>query len=160
MTWPEVTWDQGSQSYGVTWCPGGISGVMGHIGSYRVMGSYQFMGHVRLWISTPPLGYRDLQSPLSDKSIKTFQHHPTSPIFYPKLLPTFPHNHPCPHTPTSPTFSSLVSPPWGYPNSSRRGVGTALAKGKGKREGIRKMGWEVGDTGDLGGKMGQTGRIR
>lgn len=129
MTWPEVTWGQGSQSYGVTWCPGGISGVMGHIGSYRVMGSYQFMGHVRLRISTPPLGYRDLQSPLSDKSIKTFQHHPTSPIFYPKLLPTFPHNHPRPHTPTSPTFGisslgiSKLIQTWGGHSS-----------GKGERE--------------------------
>lgn len=28
-------------------CSGGISGVMGHMGSYRVMGSFQVMGHVR-----------------------------------------------------------------------------------------------------------------
>lgn len=121
-------------------------------GSHRVVQGYGVIsgyGSCEVMDQHPPLGYRDLQSPFSNKSIKTLQHHLTSSTFYPKLLPTFPHNHPCSHTPTSPTFFSLGSPPWGYPNPPRHGLGTALAKGKG--EGIEKMGRGLGLLGIWGG---------
>lgn len=62
MTWPEVTWGQRSQSYGVFRGHQWGYGSHGVIQGYGVISGY---GSCEVWISTPPLGYKDLQSQLN-----------------------------------------------------------------------------------------------